>query len=182
MRKTILGIAVVICLDLAFIFVVMQDVNQFELAKAIDSPIVNPVSITQRLETAQIIEEPELAVAPPEVVPVDLDREPSASRTYRRLDNARKVRKPQERLVAGNNPPVKFEDTIIWIPRANYAPAGEKAAAPDASIQSKPVEPVSAPPTAKPVMKEKKRNFFQRAYPVVKKPYDWLRMIAEKLS
>ena len=70
-------------------------------------------------------------------------------------------------------PPV-FQDTIIWVKRAEVQPIyrAERAAV---------VEPNTAPAAQIATPIKKKRSFFKRAAPVIRKPYDWIKALISKL-
>lgn len=174
MRKLILGIAVVICLDLAFILAMMSDVESFELAKIVETPIVNPMSVARRLEAGNLPTVDETAVQEVDETENGKYRAPNATRPFRRLETARKTNKIRSRSVAnGYAPAVKFEDTIIWFERKNYTQ--EESFTPKVTMRSKPEKSIADRPV------EKKKSFFSRALPVVTKPYDWLKSFASKL-
>ena len=175
MRKLILGIAVVICLDLAFILAMMSDVESFELAKVVETPIVNPMSVARRLEASNLPAVDETAVLEVgEETENDKYRAPNATQPVRRLETARKTNRIRPRSFARSyKPAVKFEDTIIWFERRNYAQ--EEGFTPNVAAQSKPDKSIADRPV------EKKKSFFSRALPVVTKPYDWLKSFASKL-
>jgi hypothetical protein len=70
-------------------------------------------------------------------------------------------------------PPI-FQDTIIWVKRAEVQPIyrAERADA---------VEPKAAPAARIATPIKKKRSFFKRAAPVIRKPYDWIKALISKL-
>lgn len=165
MGKKVFLIAVVICLDLAFILI-MRDDNWADRSQSTEPPATrHPIPIAYQPE--QPINDDRVAV--------DEDQSRTAS-LRRSVSNeaprkAYPLRKIQNRP-AENRALEKFTDTIIWYERANYVRDDE----PDRVAVT----------TGKTTKKsdnasQKKKSFFDRALPVVKKPYQWVKTLVTKL-
>lgn len=90
--------------------------------------------------------------------------------------NAKLHRSRDMEMIAGRTdtvaPPV-FQNTIIWVKRAEVQPVyqAERAAV---------IEPKIAP-AANIAPIKKRRSFFKKAGPVIRKPYDWIKTLISKL-
>lgn len=178
-RNVILGIVVVICLDLAFILLTMSDASSDQIARAIDYPVVAPEQIFRRPE----ISSPSEVVVATEESADEKNVSASAKKYSNGLfrDSSRtagsevRMRQDQERV--NDDPPVKFEDTVIWYERVNYS-VREQAEPIDISadcpIRRAPLKFESEPA-------QKKRSLITKALPVIKKPYDLLKTFGSKL-
>lgn len=184
MRKLILGMAVVICLDLAFIFSVMVEMDNSEIARIVQTPPAPIISSPPAVATS----EPETqattdTLADSDANPLSPEQGPAVSRAKQERKRGLRNAGASDEMVAASTKPkiapyqpaVKFEDTIIWIEKANYIPEVRAEKAP-------PPPPERAKEAAvRPVEKKKKKNIFSRALPVITKPYDWVKALVSKL-
>ncbi|MCW5956846.1 MAG: hypothetical protein KIT61_09685 [Pyrinomonadaceae bacterium] len=178
-RKMILGIAVVICLDLAFILSMMSQFQSAELAKVIESPIPVPITIARNTLAAAVPAETETDEIGTEIAETR-DPERVFARTERRPKqdvHEQRSGVPSPRTATNKFEPPIFESTIIWIERPT---SYEFEARPISEAADQ--KPVDRPLAAKPMPERKKRNFFAKALPVIKKPYDWIKAFVEKLD
>lgn len=177
-RKMILGIAVVICLDMAFILSMMSQFQSAELAKVIESPLPLPITIARNTLAAaepEVTEPDEVGKEVAEVRDPDLAG-PRNDRRLRQAAQRQGPNIPRSRTATNKFEPPIFEDTVIWIERPT---SYEFEARPISEAADQ--KPVEKPLMAKPV-ERKKRNFFAKAFPVIKKPYDWMKMLVGKLN
>lgn len=165
MGKKVFLIAVVICLDLAFILM-MRDDNGADRSRSIEPPAARqPIPITDQPE--QPISDDRVAADEDQPRTARLSRSVS-DKVPRKAYASQKV----QNRPAEDRAPEKFTDTIIWYERASYVHDDE----PDRVA-------VTAAKTTRnnDNASQKKRSFFDRALPVVKKPYRWVKTLVTKL-
>lgn len=177
MRKLVLGIALVICLDVAFILMMANETEVSEMARAV---IPNPaVPVNRQIKSLEpvVIHDNEEFVDPDPVRSARSVRyEPrSKSRSVvarRRTSSTRDV--PDIPL----NTKRLFPDKIIYI--GQYEAAEDLEPAIDVSPVKAPLEAKSENSEITPTIK--KRSFESRAFGVIKKPYKWIKSLASKLG
>ena len=180
MWKLLSAIFLVVLLDVAFVWMMAIDPDSTEIAQATgptaaipvihELPTSEPVAIDD--STEPIVDE-RFAI-----------REARVSRPVRRESNsADRVAQPEVDTVAATAPAKLFQDTIIWIGRTEVPVKIESRDAAPVIAESRPaamsariLEPRS---TAK--AEGKKRSFGSKALGVIRKPYDWMKTVAEKL-
>lgn len=72
-------------------------------------------------------------------------------------------------------PPV-WQDTVIWIRRTEVQPIYQQ---PERAVVIEPKVSPAAAADVSPV--KKKRSFFKKVVPVIRKPYDWIKTLVSKL-
>ena len=179
MGKLVLVIAVVFCLDLAFILFIRNGGDLVELAQAINVRSVDTVLISQEMELPEgtARKNPNEDIYDVQVPKADsISSEVNFRRAIPRRIQAnksvqiRKARNQPLRSYALKEPAEPFTDTVILIARANYTSYGHSERVQNPSSKITKTHVTNFTPI--------KRSFFSRARPVVRKPYDWLRAIA----
>ncbi|MCO6511266.1 MAG: hypothetical protein J5I65_10800 [Aridibacter famidurans] len=177
MRKLILGIALVVCLDAAFIWMMSMEAEIPEMTHAVvpraavslirEKPSLEPVVISDSEPFRD--HTPDRAARAEGRKP---DLKPASS--VRRLNTTRSDQ-PDTPSVGAKN---LFPDTIIYVGQFKTYDS------PDAPVKSAcdktPLEPKDSSDghTRKP----EKRSFESRAIGVIKKPYKWIKAFASKIS
>jgi hypothetical protein len=171
MDRRVVVIAFVICLDLAFILLMRGSGETVDALKPIPPPTVEPVNIPLETEVAETTND----VSPRTIAARknrDLARIARRPETVHNFPTARRAASRARRTPAV--PAAEFKDTIIWIQPAAYVRAEQPSRRPvTSSSREKPHSVLYA---------KKKRSIFSRTVPVVKKPYQWLKALALKLT
>lgn len=181
MKRKIVIIAVVVCLDLAFIVLMRAGFRSANLSQSIEAPASDPISIARRPADPPISPLHAVSSAEVEQVPVlqatkvyraAIKRLPRReSRTSKPVAIARSFPHRPGATVPAQQAPV-FTDTVIWFQRASYVKdQREDIAVAEIKTAQNSIVPV----------KQKKKSFFSRALPVIKKPYDWLKSLGSSL-
>jgi hypothetical protein len=181
MGKKIVLIAVVICLDLAFIMIMRDGGKLVDLSQSIETPAVDPALTTRKpafRQTIPVTSKPEqpmsderAAIDESQVRPARLKRSVS-DEVSRKAYLFRKTQNRPERFPAYDRAPEKFTDTIIWYERASYGrDDGPERVAVTTTKATKDGDNVN----------RKKKSLLDRALPVVKKPYQWIKSLVTKL-
>ena len=178
MGKLVVAIAVVFCLDLAFILFLQGGGDLVDLSRAMNVPF-DPIVISQELE---IPEAASLKTPDKDIYDVHdpiIDRvyqgnlrtaAPSRIQSSRKREIARKIVTSPLRSYVSEVPAETFTDTVIWIERTSFVSDRQ-----DERVRAG--QDRGEVPTAA----KKKRSFFSRVRPLVTKPYDWARTFASKL-
>lgn len=177
MRKVVLGIALVLCLDVAFILMISNESGETEIARAVAPAITAPM--VHQPQPQYLTEAVEDNVEP-------LERSPSAPmfRSKRRETPERTQRtQPTGAYLAEGPLPGEiknlFPDTIIFIGKTDVSiEASDREPLPVQNETADKAELQASPRTERDV---RKRSFPSRAFGVVKKPYEWVKTLAAKL-
>lgn len=180
MWKLLSAIFLVVLLDIAFVWMMAVEPDSVEIAQATgpaaaipiihEQPATEPVAVDD--STEPVVDERFEA------------REVRGSRSVRRSSvSTDRVAQPEIGTVAATAPAKLFQDTIIWIGRTEVPVKIENRDEAPVIAESKP-EVASArvvePKTATKV-EAKKRSFGSKALGVIRKPYDWMKAVADKL-
>jgi len=174
MGKKIVLIAVVICLDLAFIMV-MRDGNWADLSQSVETQVIGP-ALTERKtairQPATVANQPEQPIGDDKVAMVPRPtnpKKPVLNGATRKDYAPRKALTRPEQFPAYDQAPETYTDTIILYERAGYVRDDEPVA-----VTAKATKNSNN-------VNQKKRSFFGRSLPVVKKPYQWIKTLITKL-
>jgi len=179
MWKLLSGIALILLLDIAFIFMMASEPDAPEIARAIGPTAALPV----------VHEQP---VSPPHAI--DDSTEPLASddeyvREPRNFRVSKRYASPQTRhsdnvsvTVSATAPADLFQDTIIWIGRTEVPVKIEDREPVPVRSETQTVDEVQATVFEDREAEVKKRSFRSKAIGVIKKPYDLIRAFADKFK
>lgn len=175
MSKKVIGIAVIAGLDLAFIVLMQAGWDTSEVAQNIQPPDRYQQSLTQK----QSLPELEVPIETEAVSDSDESVAATVASQKRRIEpaapvRAQKHRRTRSRSANTANAGVEFTDTVIYVKRSQ----------PFQFQQVSLVEPkITTPEPITEIRPESKRkSFFSKAAPIVKKPYEWIKDLAEKLK
>ncbi|QQS40143.1 MAG: hypothetical protein IPM63_12330 [Acidobacteriota bacterium] len=180
MRKLVLGIAMVVCLDAAFIWMMSMEAEIPEMTHVVVPRAAVPlIREKNTLERAVISDSEELQ-----------DHEPvSSARVARRAHKLQPTTSAARIKTSGTeeiqDPSVNakrlFQDKIIYI--GQYETYGNYKA-PQAAIDNTPPKGLSKSEalSAEKAPKARKRSFESRAFGVIKKPYKWIKALASKFG
>ena len=183
MGKKVVVIAFVVCLDLAFVFIMRGDFQSEALSQMAESTTEPPVLIARRSEIPQptVSEEipetrfrqsPEILLRP-RATAIKISKSiESRNRTNRKFDDVKNLHRPATRTFTVKQSPENFSDTVIWIEKPTFAQNVR------ADVHS-PQKAIDAP---KAKIVRKKRSSFARVFPILRKPYDWLKALAIRLK
>jgi hypothetical protein len=178
MWKLLSGIAVILVLDIVFIWMMALEPDAPEIAKAIGPTAAVPVIHEQVTSTPQLVDD--------DVEPTanDQESEPEmrnsrvskrhTSRSMRRYDR-------DSTTVSAIAPKNLFQDTIIWIGRTEVPVKIEREPVLSRSEIPKATE-VQASVAHEEVPEVKKRSFQSKAIGVIKKPYELIKAFADKFN
>lgn len=177
MWKLLSGIALVVLLDVAFIWMIAVEPDTPEIARNIGPTAAVPLIHDQQIYEPVAIDDSTEPVVDDSFEFRDI-RGPRSSR--RNSVSASRVAQPDAPTVAATAPSKLFKDTIIWIGRTEVpVNIDQREEVPvvaeskyDNLIQASIYEPRSA---------QKKRSFESKAFRVIRKPYDWMKAFADKL-
>lgn len=178
MRKVVLGIALVLCLDVAFIWMISNESEGTEIARAIAPAVMAPVMREQPQSIPEPIED--------SVEPI-IERSPSAPdlRPKRReTPDQRAGSQSQEPDISDRPLPGEiknlYPDRIIFIGKTEVSVAtADREPVP---VRDE-VEPRSDLQASTRTEREiKKRSFPSKAFSIVKKPYEWVKALAAKIN
>lgn len=183
MRKLVLGIAAVLVLDLAFIWVVNWKAEVPELAHAVNPKIEAPVSLLDLSADPASADESRNTIRTDSL---PTNQEDDADRSSNPYPAGAAVRKSSTVNVKTQSLDGKqlFPDKIIYIDKY------EAPESPDPSFKISPVkkEPVSNGGPSRPITESRKRSFESRAFDVIKKPFNvikkpfkWVGSMAKKV-
>lgn len=178
MWKLLSGIALVVVLDVAFIWMIAVEPDSPEIARAIGPTAAVPVIHDQQISEPVAIDDTTEPVVDDTFEMSDI-RESRSSR--RGSGSSARVAQPETATITVSAPTKLFQDTVIWIGRTEVpVKIDQREEAPvfaeskhDQAMQASFAEPRS--------VRKKKRSFESKAFSVIKKPYDWMKAFADKL-
>lgn len=183
MWKLLSGIALVVLLDVAFIWMMAVEPDSPEMAQAIGPTAAIPV-----IHSDQTIAEPVAIDDSTEPVIDDSfeAREIRANRSNRRgAGYSGSAAQPDAVTVTATAPTKLFKDTIIWIGRTEVPVKIDQRDDVAISAESKQIESmqasISESPAPRETSEERKRSSGAKAFGVIRKPYDWAKAVADKL-
>ena len=178
MWKLLSGIALVVLLDVAFIWMVAVEPDFPEIAQAIGPTAAVPVIHEQELSEPVAIDDSTEPVVDDRFEVRDF-RAPRLGK--RRTDSVDRVAQPDSRVVAATAPAKLFHDTIIWIGRTEVPVKIDQRDEAPVMAESKPDEAMSTSIAEPRAVARKRRSFESKAFSVIKKPYDWMKSAIDKL-
>ena len=177
MLKLVSGIALVVLLDIAFIWMTAVESEAPELARAIGPTAASPVIHEER---------------PAEPVAIDDNVEPAVDDSFEMRDlrasrsgrkgSSDRVAQPDTATIAATAPAKLFQDTIIWIGRTEVPVKIDDREEAPVVAEPKQDDPVQASISEPRSVEKRKRSFQSKAFGVIKKPYEWMKAFADKLN
>ena len=181
MFKLVSGIALVVLLDVAFIWMMAVEPDAPEMARAVGPTAAVPVIHEQQISEPVAIDD---STEPAVDDSFDV-RDIRGSRSNRRGSGYDRVAQPDAVAVTATAPTELFKDTIIWIGRTEVPVKIDQRDEGPISAESRQADSVQASiaesPAARDGETKKKRSFQSKAFGVMKKPYDWMKAFADKL-
>ena len=186
MWKLVIGIGLVVLLDVAFIWMVASEPDGPELAQAIGPTAAEPVIHRSSTEAPIAIDD---SVEP---IETGFGNDPFERTVHRRRSNENVRARSTSSSVQVENPTVAatapaklFQDTIIWIGRTEVpVKIDNRDEVPVVTEYSdaKTMHAQIVEPRAETRAAARKRSFQSKAFSVIKKPYDWVKSVADKLN
>lgn len=178
MWKVISGIAVVVLLDVAFIWTIALEPGAPEIARNIGPTAALPVVHDQQMSApAAIADSTEPVTEDSFGMPVVRE---SRTRT-RAYYSARRSARPDTPSAAAAAPVKLFQDTIIWIGKTEVPVKIDQREELPVVAESRYDNTMQASISEPHPVHKKKRSFESKAFSVIKKPYDWIKAVADKL-
>jgi hypothetical protein len=180
MWKLLSGIALVVVLDVAFVWMMAVQPDAPEIARAIGPTAAVPVVLEEQISEPVAINDSTEPVVDDGFEVRDL----RGSRSNRRSSGlANRVAQPDGVAVTATAPTKLFRDTIIWIGRTEVPVKIDQRDEVPISAEPKQVDPMQASIAESPTRdnERKKRSFQSKAFGVMKKPYEWMKAFADKL-
>lgn len=181
MWKLLSGIALVVLLDVAFIWMIAVESDSPEMARAIGPTAAVPVIHEQRISEPVAIDDSTERVVDDSLQVRDI----RGSRSNKSGSGSTgRVAQPDTATVAATAPAKLFQDTIIWIGRTEVPVKidnREEIPVIAESKQDGAMHASIAEPRTPRAVEKKKRSFESKAFGVIKKPYDWMKAFADKI-
>jgi hypothetical protein len=178
MWKLLSGIALVVLLDIAFIWMTAVQPDSPEIARAIGPTAAVPVIHEQHLSEPVAIDDSTEPVVDDSFEFRDIRGSRSTKRGSGSTDQ---VAQPDRSAVAATAPQKLFQDTIIWIGRTEVPVKIDDREEAPVIAEQKQNEEMSASIAEPRAVAKKKRSFESKAFSVIKKPYDWMKSAIDKL-
>lgn len=185
MRKLVLGIALVVCLDVAFILMMANETRVPDMARA----VVSLPSVPLKYKRPAL--EPEAGDDSEEIA----DPDPGWSAHVKRYEprsrsgpaafrpRARDTEKTRDHSSTVGH---LFPDQIIYIGQHDTygasSPTNEVSTADDSAEPELEAAENSTGKSAENTAENRERSFESRAFGVIKKPFKWIRSIASKFN
>jgi hypothetical protein len=178
MWKLLSGIALVVLLDIAFIWMTAVQPDAPEIARAIGPTAAVPVIHEQQLSEPVAIDDSTEPVVDDSFELRDIR---GSGWTKRGSGSTDQVAQPDRSAVAATAPQKLFQDTIIWIGRTEVPVKIDDREEAPVIAEQKQNEEMSASIAEPRAVAKKKRSFESKAFSVIKKPYDWMKSAIDKL-
>ena len=178
MWKLLSGIALVVMLDVAFIWMMAAESDAPEIARATGPTAAVPVIHEEALVEPEVVDD---SVEP--IVDESYEvREVRAPRSARRASfRTGRIAQPAPVIISSTAPEKLFKDTIIWIGRSEVPVRISARQVPQVVAETRSDPPVEAAVAEPRIVEKRKRSFQSKAFSVIKKPYDWMKAVADKL-
>lgn len=178
MWKLLSGIALVVLLDVAFIWMTAIQPDAPEIARAIGPTAAVPVIHEQQISEPVAIDDSNEPLVDESFEVRDIRGSRSNKRGFGSTD---RVAQPDAEVVSATAPVKLFQDTIIWIGRTEVPVKIDAREEVPRVAEARQDDEVQAS-VAEPKLAEKKKRSFQlKAFGVIRKPYDWMKAFADKL-
>ena len=179
MWKLLSGIALVVLLDVAFIWMMAAEPDAPEIAQAIGPTAAVPVVHEEADVEPEVVDDRVEPMVDDESYDV---REVRAPRSARRASfRTGRVAQPAPVTISATAPEKLFKDTIIWIGRSEVPVRISARQAPQVVADARPKPSPQASVEETPIVEKRKRSFQSKAFSVIKKPYDLIKAVADKL-
>lgn len=178
MWKLLSGIALVVLLDVAFIWMMAVEPDSPEIARVIGPTAAIPVVLEEQASEPIAIDDSTEPVVDDSFEVRDIRGSRSNKRAFGTPD---RVAQPATEVVAASAPAKLFQDTIIWIGRTEVPVKIDNREEVPVIAESKQDDEMQASISEPPAIEKKKRSFEAKAFSVIKKPYDWMKAAVEKL-
>ncbi|MEQ1762389.1 MAG: hypothetical protein ABL984_04485 [Pyrinomonadaceae bacterium] len=177
MWKLLSGIALIVLLDVAFIWMMAVEPDSPEIARAIGPTAAVPVIHEQQISEPVSIDDSTEAVIDDNFEVRDV----RGSRSNRRGSGSTdRIAQPDTATVAATAPATLFQDTVIWIGRTEVPVKIDYREEIPVVVESRQEDAMQASIAPK-AAERKKRSFESKAFSVIKKPYDWMKSAIDKL-
>ena len=178
MLKLVSGIALVVLLDVAFIWMMAVEPDSPEIARAIGPTAAVPVIHEQQISEPVAIDDSTEPVVDGSFEVRDIRESRSNKRGSGSTD---RVAQPESEVVASTAPAKLFKDTIIWIGRTEVPVKIDDREEAPVIAEPKQDEAMQASIAEPRVAEKKKRSFQSKAFRAIKKPYDWMKAFADQI-
>ncbi len=178
MWKLLSGIALIVLLDVAFIWMMAAEPDAPEIARAIGPTAASPVIYEQPSAEPEAIDDSKEPVADESYEVRDVR---GSRQNYRGLEEAARVAQPETATVTATAPAKLFQDTIIWIGRTEVPVKIDNREEVPVIAEPKQEDAIQASIAEPKAREKKKRSFESKAFGVIKKPYEWMKAFADKL-
>jgi hypothetical protein len=183
MRKLILGIIALVCLDIGFVAYTSMDLRENLAVKRSEVPgptdlalITPPTVIPGPSATGNITDVPSAGPVKAESADISNNRYSFRSSPQRKSTSIKVRSRMNERVPAGRNQPL-FEPIVFYAPGPSTGETNYIVAVKDTS---------SLKPARKQFVryrpKTENRSLVARAWPVIKKPYEWIKALGSKFN
>ncbi|HTK37212.1 MAG TPA: hypothetical protein VL325_01855 [Pyrinomonadaceae bacterium] len=183
MRKLVLGIIALVCLDIGFVYYTSLGlqtdlaVNKQQVATATALPGVsnNSTAVAGPSVTKNISDTPAVTAVKVRSEGISNNRE-SVSRLSTQRRAAHSYLRTKERMSPGRNQPI-FAPLVFYVPR--HTIAGAERPVFKNTRYRKPTAEKRLPGYAP---KHENRSLVARVWPVIKKPYEWMKVLGSKFN
>lgn len=186
-----MGIALVVCLDVAFILMTAKEAQVQEMAQVVVPHISMPLMNERRsLEPVPISDSEEFADRD-HVADARAERFAPRVRSRSAAPGSRRIDTSEVQDSSANTSPL-FPDKIIYIrqnktfefsdPPELSAPSTREVAPGNHLLDSKGVNARSIPETKKKSFESRAFGVIKKPYHVIKKPYKWIKSLASKIA
>ena len=181
MRKLILGIIALVFLDIGFVYYTSKGL-QTDLAvnKIPDQQAVtaaNPANVSGPSTSKNAPDTADVAAVKVRLKNVSVDRETVRLLSQRRAASVKVRSRIKERILADRNQPL-FTPIVFYVPR-------QSAASPQRTVplkNTRNLKPAAEKQFVKYIPKRENRSLVARVWPVIKKPYEWVKALGSKFN
>lgn len=187
MRKLVLGIIVLVCLDIGFVYYTSMGLQtDLALNRTPNQQVATAPAPPSVSNKATSVSKPPLAentndAADVAAVKVRSDNVSNNRESIARLSTQRRAAKAysrmRERTSPARNQPL-FEPVVFYV-RRHSATASERLVS---TKNSRDVELLSERPIGRHTPKRENKSLVARVWPVIKKPYEWVKIIGSKFN
>ena len=182
MRKLILGIIALVCLDIGFVAYTSADL-QADLAVK-KSPVPAPADVSIDSTAApgpsaagNTIDPSDVAAVKAESDDISNIRKSGRSSTERRMPVVKARPRMKERVLTARNQPL-FTPIVFYVPRHSAVASKRTVAIKD----TRDLKPAVEKQFTRYTPKTENRSLVARVWPVIKKPYEWIKVIGSKFN
>ena len=181
MRKLVLGILAVVCLDIGFVYYTSKGlqtdlaVNKTPGQQAVTA--ANPANVSGPSDAKKASDTADVAAVKARPENVSGNRETARMLSQRRTASVKVRSRIRERIPADRNQPL-FTPVVFYVPR--HSAIVLKQAVPIKNTRN--LKPAAEKRFVKYTPKRENRSLVARVWPVVKKPYEWVKALGSKFN